>query len=682
MSIQEVTQCLAVTGSLIVLLVVPFLFLSSVLANRRQWPEIVLGAIVLGCSIQAVIGLLWSHIVRGKPFLEVLFFFAVALLLTLLGVYLRHHRLQVEKKPESRSVGVVLFVILLAAFWVRSIHPLQTFALGQSDAYTHLHYLHYIVDQGYLANVVYPSGYHWLPALPVLVFKIDPYVMARFSGAFFGTALVLAVYVFLRNLFGRRSAIFGSFCAACFPGMLLLMKTGVGSFANQLGLLLVPGMLYSYACLIRKKDLAAVLFFSAAGLGLAASVPMMLIHVFIIIGLERCISLFQERKQWLMRTGRVAVFCLPAILLIGFHFSQAGAGQRFQTAHVLTGYAEQNKAVTEKVLRRVNAVGNKIAGSQKKIVQTVVQSPYLRLLIDYCSVKRLGFSNVYINSISLTLFALFLCCIGYGVYSNHIGFLVLGLWGGLTSVQAGTGFLQFSSYQREGWSLLVATCCLSGMIAGWMYKYLGRYRLIKVGAPIAMIVSAYWTVQHPPGHPAIQSSAEDLIIRTVRFLAPGAKIAEQCNGNKSPLCSLVSQLNPSLPLTLVSRKFVGWHNQGELVPNVLPPDNQVQTLLVNAKQRGQKGISFAREGQYIILVDKEKTVRPQEMTSAFAMVAPGLVKGVLQQQKFLYRANSSILKYISLLPKSEWKVNRERLSNNLTAYVVVPKNAVNDTPGK
>lgn len=108
------------------------------------------------------------------------------------------------------------------------------------------------------------------------------------------------------------------------------------------------------------------------------------------------------------------------------------------------------------------------------------------------------------------------------------------------------------------------------------------------------------------------------------------------------------------------------------MPNVLPPDSQVQTLLVNAKQRGQKTISFARQDQYVVLVDKEKTVRPQEMISAFAMVAPGLVKGVLQQQKYLYRANSSILDYITELPGDKWQVHKVILSANLTSYVIVP----------
>ncbi len=676
MAIQDIIQCLAVTGSLIALLVVPFLFLASFLTKKKEWPIVLLGAMTLGCSVQAVSGLLWSHIVKAQPLSEVMFFLVLCIVLTLFGVYLQRYLPEEnESQEKSQGHGFLLFILIIA-FCIRSIHPLQTFALGQSDAYTHLHYLHYIVEQGYLANVVYPSGYHWLLALPVLVFKIDPFIMARFCGAFFGTGLVLAIYVFLYKLFDRKAAILGSFCAAAFPGMILLMKTGVGSFANQFGLFLVPCLLYCYASLIRKdKNLVASFLFPVAALGLAASVPMMLIHVLIIIGVERIFSVFKERKEWFLRTVRVLIFCLPPILLIAFHFNQAGPGQRFQTAQILTDYGEQDKAVTEKVLRKVDSIGTKFVGSQKEMIEVIVGSPYLRLIIDFLSVKRMGFSNKYIDSMAWVLFGLFGCCIVYGVYGRNVGFLILGLWGGLTVIQAATGYLQFSSYQREGWSLLVATCCLSGVLSGLLYKPFEKYLLAKAGILVFMVLSVYLTVQHPPVHPSIQSSAEDLLIRTVRFLGDkGSKLTEDSIEKKPSFYRLSPLLDKSLPVILVSRKFVGWNNQGELVPNVLPPNSRMKTLLVNPRQRNGN-ISFIQENQYVVFIDKEKRIKPAEMTSAFAMVSPELVKGVLRQQKFLYRANSNILEYIKSLDVKKWQINKVDLSSNLISYVIIPANS-------
>ncbi len=670
MSIHNIFQCLAVNGGLAALLVLPLLPFSFRFASEKKWPEILLLALTIGCSLQAVVGLLWSHLIGTAPQGEVIGYFVLCLGLTCL-IRLKKQPGRIKNPPIFRlsAPEVILLVILLLAFWVRSIHPLQTWALGQSDAYTHLHYLHLIADQGRLENVVYPSGYHWLLALPVLVFHIDPYVMARFGGAFFGTAMVLAVYVFLQDLFDRRAAVFGSFCAACFPGMLLLMKTGVGAFANQFGLLLVPTMLWAYVGITGKRERVSMLLFIAAGLGMAAAVPMMLIHVFLLIGLERTIFLLKEKRAWLTRTALVVFCCLPAILLIAFHFCQAGAGQRYQTARMLTSYGEKNKGIAEKIIVRVN---KSQATSGNRLSRLIVQSPYFRLLMDFCSVKRLGFSQVYFDSLAVVLFVFFAAAMLYGSIRGHTGYFVLGLWGVLTSVQAGTGFLQFTAYQREGWSLLVATSCLSGVLAGLLYEYTCKATFMRVALGMTMVLSAAWTLQHPPGHPAIQSSAESLVIRTVRFLAQHLQDRTSCQSSATPACRLVNSLHRTLPLTVVSRKFVGWRNQGELIPNVLPRESNMASLLVGGRAT-KKGIVFSPKRQYVVLIDREKKILAREMTSAFAMVAPGMVKSVLQQQKNLYKANSLLLGYISTLPVKDWLTREVVLSPNLKAFVIIPR---------
>lgn len=673
MIMDELLQLVAVNGSLIVLLVLPAIPLSILLVGKKRWPEVFLSAVLLGCSSQAALGLVWSHLIGKRPVLEALFFLVAWCGISFAAFLAPRIRLNAVETLSDYRPHIFLIVILTASFVVRSVHPLQTFALGQSDAYTHLHYLHYIASQGRLQNIVYPSGYHWILALPVLVFQLDPYLVARFAGAFFGTALVLAIYVFLDRLFDRRSAFFGSFCAACFPGMILLMKTGVGSFANQFGLFLVPVMLYLYIQSITRTENRSGYFvlFITAGLGFAASVPMMLIHVFIIFSLERFFTLLRTRKYWLRQSAVVVLLCLPAILLMAFHFGQSGSGQRFRTAQILVEYGGEEEATTEKIIHKVSRAGEKYVHGQTRLVKNVFESPYFHLLVDLFTVKRLGFENLYINLMGLILFCMYLYFLGYGLNRGRTEFLLLGIWGGLTAMQAGTGFLQFSSYQREGWSLLIATCCLSGVIAGWLYNQLGDYRIVKAGTTVLMVMSAWWTFQHPPGHPVIQSSAEDLIIRTVRFFGKGrAQVLAECREDRdSPACNAAQLLADDLPLTIVTRRFIGWHNQGELVPNVMPPQSPVQSIQVSVQ--GVKRM-FVPDMQYLVLIDQEKTVHPGEITSAFAMVAPGQVAATLRQQKYLYQANARILENISQLPKSEWNVNRERLSKNLTAYMVVP----------
>ncbi|MCI5165423.1 MAG: hypothetical protein D3903_04875 [Candidatus Electrothrix sp. GM3_4] len=673
-----------VTASLFALLVLPALPLALFFLPKRGWSEVVLGAILIGSCCQAVIGLIWSHQIGHSPTFEVTVYLSLLGGLSLLVFLFRHlhHSGQSLKNlgpiiPE-RQIWYLL-LILIIAFAVRSLHPMQTAALGQSDAYTHLHYLHYITEQARLFNIVYPAGYHWILALPVLVFGLDPYIIARFAGAFFGTALVLAIYVLLDRLVNRRSAIFGSFCAACFPGMNLLIKTGIGAFANQFGLLLIPCILYLYSLLAgkNKKQLGSPILFVIACLGLAASVPMMLLHIFIIFILERLVALasalMRNRQQWLRQTVFLVLLCLPAVLLTTFHFWQAGSGQRFNTARVLMQYGGEEKATTEKVVHKVQEATKKTPAVRSRLLDTIIASPYFYLVVDFFTIKRFGFADLYIDLMGWSLLVLYLSCFGYGLYRQQVGIGLLGIWGALTTVQASTGFLQFSSYQREGWSLLVATCCFSGLFAGILYTRIRQYRFMRGAGLLSMAAMAWWTFLHPPGHPILQSSAESLLIETVRSVGGDQSVFHQeCSNNESrPACGLIKLFAEELPLTIVTRHFVGWHNQGEIVANVLPLGSPVAVLTVDSSHDITK--YFSPDRQYLVLLDRKKMVQPHELVSAFAMVAPSQVAAVLRQQNNLYQANERILYDLSLLPKNDWLIKKKILSENLTAYSVVPR---------
>jgi hypothetical protein len=668
-------QMAGVNLSLFALLVLPALPLALYAIGEKGWPEVLLSALLLAAGSQAAMGLVWSHLVGQRSGLEATVFLLLWGLVSAVVFYLGRVRRK-RGRTNNNDRHYLLFLILLTGSVIRSIHPLETAALGQSDSYAHLQYLHYIVEQGYLQNGIYPAGFHWLLALPVLVFGIDPYLAARFGGLFFGTGLVLAIFVFLNTLINRRAAIFGSYCAAAFPGMTLLMKTGIGVFANQFGLLLVPCLLYLYARLLNQEEKGKQwpyrMIFLLTGLGFAAAVPMMLLHVYIIFAIERFLALLKQRKAWLGKTMILILLCLPAILLTGFHFSRAGSGQRFQTAKILMKYGNKKVAVAE-LSRKVEGLGRRYDRAQARLVKLVAESPYFHLLVDFFTVKRHGFGNVSINLLAVVLVGSYLAFLGYGYYRGSPGYLLLGIWGGLTGLQAGTGILQFSSYQREGWSLLIATCCLTGILADLVYKRVARYRVVRAGTCAAMVALAGWTLYHPPRHPIIQSSAEGLLIRTVRFFGRDLdRAAADCTpDNQEPVCTISRILRNDLPLTIVSRKCAGWSNQGEIVPNVMPPQSPVATVQVGVK--GGMEERFSRERQYLVLFDRWKPVLPGEIISTFAMVDPGMVAATLRQHKYLYRANGVIWSYVRKLPTGEWQMQRIILSKNLAAYVLLPR---------
>ena len=428
-------------SALILLVVLPFLPITFLLFRGQQWPKIVLSAMVLGCSLQASTGLMWSNLMGKWPVVEMCVLVTIWLVLLGYSVWQSGKRSVVVWDPDDEPFHPGLIIILCIGFAIRSVHPLDVAYLGQSDAYTHLNYIRNIIDFGYLVNPVYPSGYHWILALPSLIFSIDPYHIARFGGAFFGTGLVLGIYVLLDQCVSRRAALFGSFCAAAFPGMTLLMKTGVGVFANQFGLLLLPAVFMFYILSItgRSWNTSNAFFLLIALCGMAAAVPMMLFHVLLVIGLERSVTLVRNSHQWCEKTLQVTLLIIPALLLFVFHMSQVGSKHRFETAEMLSDHGTKETTVVRKLAENVE---KKIITSRpqiEKLMSHITQSPYFNLITDYFSMKRTGFGNGKLDTLALSLMGLFLILLMIGIVREGTSYIVVGFGGLLTSLQAGTG---------------------------------------------------------------------------------------------------------------------------------------------------------------------------------------------------------------------------------------------------
>lgn len=668
----DLFQLTAVNAALALLVVLPFVPAAFVLFRGGPWSKILLTAFVMGSCLQAILGLVWSHLIGNWPSGEIIIFGAV----WLYSLWWYSHRKREEKEvlfeTSSKKNELALVLILFCAFVVRSIHPLEVAYLGQSDAYTHLHYLHNISDSGRLINPSYPAGYHWILALPVLAFSIDPYLVVRFGGAFFGVALVLAVYVMLDQLFTRRAALFGSFCAACFPPMTLLMKTGVGAFANQFGLFLLPVIFLLYTLNISSERKIAEIrgLLLLALCGLATAVPMMLLHVLLIFCLERFILFIRAPRLWFTKTLRIILIVLPALCLLLFHLCQVGPGQRFQTANILVEYGGIKQPLAEKVTAKVKTKVAKYDPTKREIAKLVADSPYFRLLIDYFSVKRYGFGNSALNMVGWLLAGIFICFLVYGFITVKTHYLMIGLWGGLTSVQAATGFMQFSSYQREGWSLLVATSCLSGILAAWIVQPVFKNRLFRHGLLLLMFFAFLGTVFRPPQHPAIQSSVEDFLVRSIRFFGQNpSDLSTICRNQKKLLCVTADLFVEELPLTLVTRRFVGWGSQGEIAPNVLLRGSVLRVVTVGKQNMND---IFRSGNQYLVLIDDKNSLSSGDVVSAFAMMSPSMVKATMRQQEHLFEANEKILEYLENLPEPQWRIDKMLLSASLTAFVVTP----------
>lgn len=657
--------------SLLVLVVAPFLPMAAVICRNQPWPTVSYTAMVLGCSIQATMGMLWGHLGRGGQKLELILFFAIAI--AGLAVFLASAQKSLVLRKKRRERGYLgLYAILAAGAIIRIIHPIEMAYLGQSDAYTHLHYIHNIVASGLLDNPVYPPGFHWVMAMPSLIFGLDPYLVARYGGVFSGLGLILGIYVFLLYCFNERAALMGSFCAAAFPGMMLLIKTGVGVFANQFGLMLLPAIFMSYRLMVAREEgpigAGCLLLFSLCGL--VAAVPMMLFHVLLIIAIERVFSFLKERRGFLRRSLLFLLLFLPAVTLFGYHFIQVGAGNRVKTVTIMTDHGTSIAAPVESL---VDSMEKKLVVEDKKehrLTHLIVTSPYLTLISDYVSIKRIGFGNRLLNAAAVILGILFGLCMVVGIGLANPSFLLLGLWGGITVLQTSTGLLQFSAYQREGWSLLVAISCLAGVMAAPIYKICRLQGLFHKGAILVLALLAGWTIMHPPKHPAIHSPAEDSIIRSVRYVSNYWKDGlDSCEKDGIDFCLVFAQLDKKLPLSLVTRSFTGWSNQGELVANVLQPGTSLGLQIVGPKDT----LQLIKGQQYLVLIDAKQDNNDRPVGGIFAMMSPSLVKQTMRSLQELSLVNAKIEAKIRDLSKAKWKVSHVFLTKELTAYIITPQ---------
>ena len=128
-------------------------------------------------------------------------------------------------------------------------------------------------------------------------------------------------------------------------------------------------------------------------------------------------------------------------------------------------------------------------------------------------------------------------------------------------------------------------------------------------------------------------------------------------------------MKDDLEVTLVTRRFVGWGNQGEILLNVMPPDSNVAALIVDNKAKND---IFQEGRQYVALVDERNSFSGKQVIGAFAMVTPFMVEATLKSRERMFGINEEVVRQVENLDNSSWDVKRVQISDVLSAYVVVP----------
>lgn len=660
-------------------LIVPPLITALWLSEHNSWPKTLLFALVLGLSTQGLLGFLSNHFLHTGITLEITIYFFGWLIATIVIAIRQGKNKFLQRYPVSGE-DIILIGILFLAIAVRSIDPLQHMALGQSDAYSHLQFLRNVIDTGFVHNIIYPPGYHWILALPTAAFHLDPYLVARYGGAFFGAGLVLAVYVLVKSIAGNPAALLSAFLVSCFPGLNLLLKTGVGAFANQLGLFFIPVVYYFYIITEENKFRKSSMGYILIGLsliGLSISVPMMLIQVLLILFVIRMSLLLGNRDKWLPQTKILTLSILPAIILLSAHLLLAGPIHQQKTIEVITAGTSINTSPfpADKILGENEQTKRSYS---TRHLHTVLNHPAMTLLFDFLSGKRWGTGNFLFNIAGSLILMISGTIMLWGFRERKRGWVVIGIWGLITSVQTITGIFQFSGYQREGWSLMIAAACLSGVIGGIVYGWGKRRILFKAAMVIAISLSILGSFIYPPVHELRASCAEDEIIQIVRDIS--YQYAENRYWTMADMpvenASKYQFAFPSsLPLTIMTRKMTGWHdsNQGELVPTVMHPSGKIQVITITSDN--SIGSYFKNNRQYIILIDK-KTQGCFQDKVLFSIIDRNQVKTYVDGRDAHYNINEIIEPYVNSLNPGEWQVQRSVISQNLTVFAITPRQEI------
>jgi hypothetical protein len=638
------------------------------LAGRRLLPrsarfEVFFTAWVLGLVSQSVFGLLWNHLVSRDAGIEVIFYYLFWLIISVILI-VSPQRLPSQKRESDQNIDEkILLGILCIAVVVRSIHPLQHFALGQSDAYSHLHFLRDVINSGHLQNPIYPAGYHWILALPTLTFHLDPFDVVRYIGAFFGAGLVLAVFVIVKRASDDTAAFLSAFLVACFPGFYLLQKTGVGAFANQLGLFFIPVILYFYIRIIENdfRWSSYTFFFIVSLMGFIASVPMMMIHVCLVIVLERIFVLVIRPSGWTSRAMIVVASGTPALLLFLFHL-------------IYPVKLTQTEALMYHVEEQIRLMASAAVILPRTFTTDYLNHPSIKMIIDFVSIKRWGFANAFLDMIGCLSVIVFIVAFSHGVRKRKSLLILMGIWGILTSLQSITGFLQFSAYQREGWSLLIIIACLSGIAGANIYRWgIYRWKIMRPLFYLFIIISVVWSIFLPPGHLILNSWAEDDIIRIVRNLSSQTinhNPLEKRYDHQDDIILIRNALSESLPVTIIARNFSGWWTgQGEMINVVMHRPAAVENEVID--ERTSLNLVFKTNRQYIIFLDVQKTLKVEQL-GMMARLNRDNAEKFVNVQKDSFRINKKILDALRVLSPMTWNTQWIELNDLLTVVVIKP----------
>lgn len=611
--------------------------------RRSSDPAHILAAIVGSMCLQAVLGWCWNLWRIGPPMLEISAYAAVLLA----AGWIARRRGWIPA-PTGVTLDAPLALICLAGAALRLVHPLLTPALGQSDAYSHLQFIGDILERGHIRNPAYPPGYHWVMMVPAAL-GVEAHVVARFGGAWCGLLMPLAFHVLLRDRAGRIPALLAAWAVACCPVFMLLIKTGVGVYPNQFGLLLVPCALHAYLRWVEAPGAARAGCGLVPLFGLAISAPMMLADLGLVVVAERAWWLVaggRRGRRWLWALGLIGILLA---LLVAWQVGRTGYDRLAATVTALTGRG----LAAESAVPALAALGV--------------------LLRDFLSIKRWGLGLTALDAAAAASAVLFALLLGKGWRDRRADLVAAASWGLLALGQTVLGVLQFSRYQRAGWQLLEAAAWTGALLAAW---WLGRLLITRSGlrraVVLVVLVMTVVSFAQYPRHRVFHSRSEAALVGLFRAV-------ERCyardQGVRPPWSFTPAELPagmdlyPKNALTVLIRPFTGFtRGQGDPTHALL---RRRPGIAIAAIGDGRAPVRLEWPRQYLLLVD-EPSVKTAAELGAAARLQDDLAREFVQVQDRARRAREDAAAILAGVDAARWRTVPLHLAPGLDAWFLQP----------
>ena len=509
-----------------------------------------------------------------------------------------------------------------------------------------------------------------------MTFNLDAYMVARYVGPFFGTLMVATLYL-LGCRHNRTTGLLAAFLGAICPLLYPLIKTGMGAFANQLGLFLLPLAILLYASAPAMPG--GRVLFAFILLGLAASVPLFVFTLALIVILNELLSCSVVKvsgnnlpkahsatqhlnnsttgstKRWWREPLLLLLPFLLALAVAGYQFLSPGTRHIDKTASLVTGIQSPSSLPP--------APGEK----PPSILTGIKITPAGKLAIDLLTVKRVGLGGALMNVAVLVLVIVFAGILVAGFRGGSSMLKLVGGWGLLTTLQAATGFLEFSLYQRSGWILLQAIALAGGITISAILHFDKTKKLMRplVGIGLlACLLLAFW---FPPQHRTITSGAENELATVLRELS-SARISAL--DTKHPLSFETYQASPlilraaSAPkLSVITRRYTLFGgDQGNMAAVLHDPATKIRQVPVGIDSR-----IVPRSDRFLCLIDRSSGLPDMGLLDR---ISPALTQSLADFQPLLYKPNEVILAFLAGLPSETWRITREERGKNLTVYFV------------